>query len=205
MTSLSSLVYDCIRAECLLTSFIIPRLAPDTRPVTRTAWAELFDLIFRKPTHRDRDKERGQHCHKTSLKHGRTIFCRHFNLYLNCRTQSFKNILKTNWNITNWPLRLKVVFESKAFFVPEWVLTQFLFFSLPWVLFYRKHTILCWPGTLICQNLNRNWPQMSKCKWSNKLKHTFLFSQDPDWEFLISPCCLRFQERPRWPGVIDTP
>ena len=120
MTRLSSRVYHCIRAECLLTSFIIPRLAPDTRPVTRTAWAELFDLVFRKPTHRDRDKERGQHCHKTSLKHGRTIFCRHFNLYLNCRTQSFKNILKTNWNITNWPLRLRVVLNpGRSLFLSE--------------------------------------------------------------------------------------
>ena len=79
-----------------------------------------------------------------------------------------------------------------------WVLTQFLFFSLPWVLFYRKHTILCWPGTLICQNLNRNWPQMSKCKWSNKLKHTFLFSQDPDWEFNKS-LPSQVPRQPRWP------
>ena len=51
MTSLSPRVHQCISvSECRLTSFIIARLAPDTRPVTRTAWAELFDLIFRKPT-----------------------------------------------------------------------------------------------------------------------------------------------------------
>lgn len=68
-----------------------PGLAPDTRPVTRTAWAELFDLIFRKPTTQGPRQERGQHYNKTSFTKGGFIFCRRFNLYLNCRTQSFKD------------------------------------------------------------------------------------------------------------------
>ena len=70
------------------------------------------------------------------------IFCGRFNLFL-IAEHKVSNIVKTNWNITNWPQTYSCVWILYPFFVLEWVLTQFLFFSLPWVLFYRKHTILC--------------------------------------------------------------
>ena len=111
-----------------------PGLAPDTRPVTRTAWAELFDLIFRKPTTQGPRQERGQHYNKT--------YFIDVSIFILIAEHKVSKILKTNWNITNWPQPHTCV-NPESFFVLEWVLTQFLFFSLPWVLFYRKHTILC--------------------------------------------------------------
>ena len=184
-----------IVSRCLLTSFIIAR--PGTGHTARhpdclggTVWSN-----FQKTNNTGAETGAWPALQQNIITKGGIIFCRRFNLYLNCRTQSFKDtknkleyheLTSATHLCESW-----VVLCSWVSFDPISVLQS------PMSLILQKTHNSLLAGTLICQNLNRNWPQMSKCKWSNKLKHTFLFSQDPNCEANKSLlCCAVSGSRP---------
>ena len=170
-----------IVSRCLLTSFIIAR--PGTGHTARhpdclggTVWSN-----FQKTNNTGAETGAWPALQQNIItKGGGIIFCRRFNLYLNCRTQSFKD---TKNKLEYHELTSATHLCESWVVLCSWVsLDPISVLQSPMSLILQKTHNSLLAGTLICQNLNRNWPQMSKCKWSNKLKHTFLFSQDPNWE-----------------------